>query len=290
MNEFLFDMENIKFGQKRNQMVLLQDGEILYLGVKDCTNQEIMKIKVLHISKVKKLTNFFLRGFNISLEGKTEEELLIPEENLREAERKIIVSGKDSEERIKNAIYWLEKKFEGKVERANYLRTMRYLDTPNRDLLTNYTIFRLTQENKDVKATMHMRNNLPGDLKLINKFFFTETAMPQVINFFRETLSLEPITKAICSTRKEWDTLFGEVAVDKMKDKNVDYYVMELELDKFKSPDGDSTKVDKAARKIATEIGLGDCEIVDLGTEAIYDKESGQDFFEVNKMHNRQKE
>ena len=289
MQEYSFNMENMSFGKKKNNMVLLQDGENLFLSVKDISNHEISRIKVLHISKLKKLTNFFMKGFNISLEGKTPEELLIPEENLKEAERKIIIKGEDAEERIKNAMNLLEKKFKGKLNRDTYLRTMEYLDTSNRDLQNNYIIFRLTQENNDVKATMHMHNNLPGDLKLINKFFFTETAIPQVTNFFRETLGLQPTTKLILSTRKEYKTLFGEVAVDRIKDENVDYFVMELELDKFKEKNGDSIEIDKASKKIATEIGLGDCEVVDLGTEAIYNKVSGKDFFEVNKIADRQK-
>lgn len=290
MQEYSFNMENISFGKKKSNISLLQDGEDLYLSAKDISGQEIARIKVLHISKIKKLTNFFMRGFNISLEGRTSEELIIPEEGLKEAERKIIVKGENFEQRIENAMNLLEKNFDGKVNKDTYLRTMKYLDTPNGDLQNNHIIFRLTQENNEVKATMHMRNNLPGDQKLINKFFFTQTAMPQVTNFFRETLSLEPITKSVPSTRKEYKTLFGEVAVDRIKDQYVDYYVIELELDKFIDENRDFSRIDKAAQKIATEIGLGDCEIVDAGTEAIYDKQSGKDFFEVNKMRDKQKE
>lgn len=290
MKEYAFNMENISFGKKKNQMTLLQDGENLFLSLKDISGYEVSRIKVLHISKIKKLTNFFMRGFNIPLEGRTPEELIIPEEGLKEAERKIIVKGENSEERIKNAMSLLERNFEGKVNRDIYPRNMKYIDTPNRDLQNNHIIFRLTQEDSDVKATMHMHNDLPGDQKLINKFFFTETAMPQVVNFFREVLSLEPITKSVLSTRKEYKTLFGEVAVDKIKDENVDYYVIELELDKFIDENRDSSKIDKAAKKIATEIGLGDCEIVDAGTEAIYDKQSGKDFFDANRISDKQKE
>ncbi len=70
MQEYSFRMENIKFGKKKNNMNLLQIGEELYLNLKDDTGQEISRIKVLHISKVKNLTNFFIRGFNMPLEGR----------------------------------------------------------------------------------------------------------------------------------------------------------------------------------------------------------------------------
>ena len=150
-------------------------------------------------------------------------------------------------------------------------------------------IFRLTQEKNDVKSTIHMHNNLPGDKKHILKFFFTDTSLPHVINFFRETLSLEAITRPIASTRKEYKTLFGEVAFDKVQDQYANYHVIELELDKFVDENRDSSKVNKVAKKIATELGLGDCEIVDLGTEAIYEKETGKNFFEVNQIKNKQK-
>lgn len=143
-------------------------------------------------------------------------------------------------------------------------------------------IFRLTQENNDVKATIHMNNNLSGDQKHIIKFFFTETSMPQVINFFSEALSLAPITKSILSKRIEYKSSFGEVAIDKVQDENANYYSIELELDKFVDENRDSTKIDEVARNVASKLDLEHCEIVDLGTEAIYNKVSGKDYFEVN--------
>lgn len=286
MQKYPFNMTNIKFGKRKNNMSLLQDGENLYLSLENDYNQEIARIKVLHISKVKKLTNFFMRGFNISLEGKEVEDMLIPEEDLMEAERKILVTGEDSEEKVKNAIDMLEKRFEGTVNREDYLRTMVYLDTTDRQLQSNNMIFRLTQENNDVKATIHMNNNLSGDQKHIIKFFFTETSMPQVINFFNEALSLAPITKSILSKRTEYKSSFGEVAIDKVEDENANYYSIELELDKFVDENRDSTKIDEAARNIASKLDLEHCEIVDLGTEAIYNKVSGKDYLEVNSNKN----
>lgn len=134
MQRYPFNMTNIKFGKRKNNMSLLQDGENLYLSLENDYNQEIARIKVLHISKVKKLTNFFMRGFNISLEGKEAKGMLIPEEDLMEAERKILVTGEDSEEKVKHAIDMLEQKFEGIVNREDYLRTMVYLDTTDRQL------------------------------------------------------------------------------------------------------------------------------------------------------------
>lgn len=282
MKKYQFNMKNIKFGKKKSQINLLQDGENLYLNLEDDYNQEISRIKVLHISKIKKLTNFFIRGFNIPLEGKSEDDMLIPKEDLMEAERKIIVTGENAETRVEHATEMLREKFEGSINRENYQRKMVYLDTLDKQLQGNNMIFRLTQENDDVKATIHMDNNLPGDKKHIIKFFFTETSMPRVIHFFREALSLVPITREILSKRTEYKSSFGEVAIDRVKDENADYYSIELELDKFLDENRDSTKIDEAAKKIATELGLGDCEIVDLGTEAIYNKESGKDYFEVN--------
>lgn len=286
MQKYPFNMANMKFGKRKNNMSLLQDDETLYLSLENDYNQEISRIKVLHISKEKNLTNFFIRGFNIPLEGKKVEDMLIPEEDLMEAERKILVAGEDSEEKVKHAMDMLKKRFEGTVNREDYLRTMVYLDTPDKQLQRNNMIFRLTQENNDVKATIHMDNNLSGDQKHIIKFFFTETSMAQVINFFNEALSLTPITKSILSKRTEYKSLFGEVAVDKVQDENADYYSIELELDNFVDENRDSTKINEAAKKIASELDLEHCEIVDLGTEAIYNKVSGKDYFEVNSNKN----
>lgn len=281
MKEYSFNMENIRFGKKKNNINLIQDGEELYLNLRDDHGQEISKIKVLHISKVKKLTNFFIRGFNMPLEGRTEESMVIPEEELMEAERKIIVTGEDAEERVKRAMELLEKEFEGKLNRDEYLRKMVYLDTSDNQLRQNNMIFRLTQEDNDVKATIHMDNNLPGDQKHIIKFFFTDTSMPQVVNFFEEGLSLVPITKTISSKRTEYKSSVGEFAVDKMKDENAEYYSIEFEVDDFVDEERNSAKIDEAAKGIASKIALDDYEMVDLGTEAIYSLVSGKDYFKV---------
>lgn len=45
-----------------------------------------------------------MKGFNISLEGKEVEDMLIPEEDLMEAERKILVTGENFEEKVKHVI------------------------------------------------------------------------------------------------------------------------------------------------------------------------------------------
>ena len=288
MKEYLFNMENIKLGKKKNQICLLQDGEDLYLNLKDDYGQEISRIKVLHISKIKKLTNFFIRGFNMPLEGKSEESKTIPEKELMEAERKIIVTGEGAEERVKEAIELLKKEFNAVLNRNEYLRKMVYLDTTDNQLRNNNMIFRLTQEDNDVKATIHMDNNLPGDQKHIIKFFFTDTSLPQVINFFGEGLSLIPITKSIPSKRTEFKSSIGEFAIDKVKDEHTEYYSIECELDNFVDENRDSKKIDEAAKSIASKIGLSDCRIVGLGTEAIYNLVSGQNYFEVYSNNNEQ--
>lgn len=286
MEEYRFNMENLRFGKKKNNINLLQNGEQLYLNLVDSYNKEISRIKVLHISKIKKITNFFMRGFNMPLEGMSEEDMLIPEDDLMEAERKIIVTGEDKEERVKKAIKLLEEKFEGKLNKEEYLRKMVYLDTPDKQLMNNNMIFRLTQEDNDVKATIHMDNNLPGDKKHIIKFFFAETSMPQVVNFFEEGLSLAPITRSIPSKRTEYKSSVGEFAIDKIKDENADYYSIEFEVDKFVDKDRNSEKVNQAAKDIASKISLGDCNIVDAGTEAIYNLVSGKDYFQVYGINN----
>ena len=288
MKEYLFNMENIKFGKKKNQICLLQDGENLYLNLKDDYGQEISRIKVLHISKIKKLTNFFIRGFNMPLEGKSEESMTIAEKELMEAERKIIVTGDGAKERVKEAIGLLKKEFNAMLNRNEYLRRMVYLDTTDNQLRNNNMIFRLTQEDNDVKATIHMDNNLPGDQKHIIKFFFTDTSLPQVINFFSEGLSLIPITKSIPSKRTEFKSSVGEFAIDKVKDNHIEYYSIECELDNFVDENRDSKKIDDVAKSIASKIGLSDCKIVDLGTEAIYNLVSGQNYFEVYSNNNEQ--
>ena len=283
MKEYKFDMQNMSQGKKKNNIVLLRsDNEELFLSLKDDQNVEIQRIKVLNISKIKKLTNFFMRGFNIKLIDATLEDILIPEEDLMEAERKIIVQGEDGEERVKNAMDLLQDKYDASLNREDYQRTMVYMDTQDRQLEKNNMIFRLTQENNDVKATMHMDNNLSGDKKHIIKFFFTNTSMPYVIHFFEESLSLQAITREIISNRIEYKSSFGEVAFDKMSNGN--YYVIELELDKFMDESRDSGKVDEVAKKIAEDLDLKDCRIVDQGTEAIHKLQTGRDFFEEYKI------
>lgn len=281
MKEYSFDMSNVKFGEAKNAMLLIQDGEQLFLTLKDNENREIAKIQVLPISKLEKLTNFFMRGFNIPLYGLPIDRLIINEEDLMEVERKIVVTGENAKEKVEKAKENLEKKFDGESdgERYDYSRTMIYLDTPDKQLKDNNMIFRLTQENNTVKATIHMDNNLKGDQKHILKFFFNETSMPFVVSFFQEALSLVPITKPILSRRWEYEACFGEVAIDRIKDENTDYYSIELELDKSKNPDED-------AKKIAKELGLtGEkVKIYDAGTEEIYENVSGVNFFEANKI------
>ena len=223
-----------------------------------------------------------MRGFNIKLIDASLEDILIPEEDLMEAERKIIVQGEDAEERVKHSMDLLQEKYEASLNREDYQRTMVYMDTYDRQLEKNNMIFRLTQENSDVKATIHMDNNLPGDEKHILKFFFTNTSMPYVIHFFEESLSLQAITKEITSNRTEYKSSFGEVSFDKMN--NGDYYVIELELDKFMNESCDSGKVDEVAKRIAKNLDLGDCKIVDQGTEAIHKLQTGKDFFEEYKI------
>lgn len=281
MKEHKFNMDNLKFGEARNNVVLIEEGEQLFIALKDKENKEISKIKVLPISKLKRLTNFFMRGFNMPLEGISEEKLLIPEDELMEVERKIVVTGEAVSEKIENAKEMLKEKFEGKSneERGDYPRTIVYMDTTNNQLKDNNMIFRLTQENDTVKATIHMDNNLKGDKKHILKFFFDQTSIAFVVNFFQEALSLVPITEPVQSKRCEYDTSFGEVAIDEIKDENTEYYSIELELDKSKNPD-------EEAKRIAKEIGLEgpEVQIFDAGTEAIYESISGVDFFEANKI------
>lgn len=125
MKECRFNMENIKVAQKKNDMTLQQEGETLYLTAKDVSHQEIIKIKVLPISKIKQLTNFFSRAFHIQLEGKSIEELQIPEKDLMEAERKIIVKGENAEARTQNAMNLLKAKFEGNVNRDRHTKRQK---------------------------------------------------------------------------------------------------------------------------------------------------------------------
>ncbi len=281
MREYSFNMDNIKFGKKKNSINLLENGEELYLNLRDNNGQEISRIKILPISKIKKITNFFMRGFNMPLEGREEESIIIPEEKLMEAERKIIVTGEEAEERVEKAIVLLKKEFDAKLHREEYIRKMIYLDTPDNQLKHNNRIFRLTQEDNEVKATIHMDNNLPGDKKRIIKFFFTDTSMSKVVNFFQESLLLVPITKSIPSKRTEYKSSVGEFAIDQIKDEYTQYYSIEFEVEDYVDENCDSAKIDREAKSIASKIELDDYKIVDLGTEAIYNLVSGKDYFEV---------
>lgn len=147
-------------------------------------------------------------------------------------------------------------------------------------------IFRLTKEGNDVKATIHMDNNLPGDQKHIIKFFFTDTTMSQVVDFFREGLSLVQITKSILSKRTEYKSTVGEVSIDEISDGKVKYFSVEIETDGLMDEGRNSDKVDEAAKKIASQLALEDCEVVDSGTEAIYELVSGEDFFVAHGLGN----
>lgn len=281
MKQYNFNMDNIKFGEARNNVVLVQKEDELFLALKDKEDREISKIKVLPISQQKKLTNFFMRAFNMPLEGVSTEDLIIPESKLMEVERKIVITGENLDEKVEKAKQKLEEKFDGEPnkEREDYPRTMIYMDTSDNKFKENNMIFRLTQENETVKVTIHMDKNLKGDEKHILKFFFDKTSMPYVVHFFQEALSLKPITRPIYSHRCEYETNFGEVAIDKVKDENVAYYSIELELDKSNNPDRD-------AKKIAEEMELegSEVKIYDAGTEEIYEKISGINFFEANKI------
>ena len=44
------------------------------------------------------------------------------------------------------------------------------------------------------------------------------------------------------------------------------------------------TLVRGAAKKIAYQLSLGDCMVVDLGTEAIYESVSGEDFWVTHRL------
>lgn len=280
MKEYKFNTENIIGGEVKYPMYLLQDNDRLYLSLRK-DSQEIKCIEVLHISKLKKLTNFFQRGFNISLEG-IDDELTIPLEDLMEKERKIIISGNNFKEKVTIAEEKLIANYEAKINREKYQRCMVYMDTIDLVLKKRNCILRLTEEFDDVKATIHMGNNLNGDEKYILKFFFTHTNMNEVIEFFKLSLGLVPITKEVLSTRIEYKCNFGEVAVD-FFETDIPYSVIELELDSYSEDNDDSKFIDSIAKNIADKLNLDDCEVVDLGTEAIYTKITGTDFFDAMK-------
>ncbi len=293
MKKYKFNTNNLKYGKAKKSTVLLMDeNKALFLGLEDAQGNLTSKIEVLEISKLKKLTNFFMRGFNMPLEGIEKDSMLIPLEDLMEVERKIIVTGENDDERMQEAEKRLVEIYGGKpnTKKGTYPRKMLYLDTANDDLKKNNMVFRLTQEGDVVKATIHMDNNLPGDKKHIIKFFFKGTNLEDVQRFFNEALSLEPVTKTINSTRTEYDSNFGEVCMDKFKDEHAEYSVIELELDSF-NKEGEkpknSNQMTEIAKEIAKDLGLEDCEVVDNGTEAIFEKNSGKPFFEAYKSTNR---
>lgn len=291
MRKYNFNAENCKFAKPKKKMVLLRDDdETLFLGLEDSEGSLTSKIKVLPISKITNLTNFFIRGFNIQIEGLEDIPLTIPEEDLMEVERKIIVTDGDADERTKQAEEKLQEKFKGKLNKENYSRTMIYLDNENNDLANNNMVFRLTQEKDVVKATIHMGNNLPGDQKQIIKFFFKDTNLDEVKKFFEEALSVKPITREINSTRTEYKSGFGEVSFDKFKDEFAEYSVVELELDKLKEENDDSERMTKKGIVIAGDLGLDGCSVVDKGTEAIFEEVSGIPFFTAYRVPKRKRD
>lgn len=296
MNKYKFDMSNIKNGKAKKQMILLVDDEKnLYLGLEDAIGNLTTQMKVLEISKLKKLTNFFIRVFNVPLIGKNEDEQTIPLEDLTEVERKIVIVGENDDEIAEEAVRNLNEQFSGSKneKKGTYPRTMIYLDTENGDFDANSMVFRLTQEGAVVKATVHMNNNLQGDKKYINKFFFKDTNLGDVQRFFSEAFGLKPITKEINSIRTEYDTSFGEVSVDKFKDEHAEYSVIELELDSYNrngEPKKTSEEMTEIAKDIARRIGAEECSVVDNGTERIFEEVSGKPFFEAYKTDEREQE
>lgn len=294
MQEYIFNMENTRFGESQNTMILLKNGEDLFLMLRNPLGEEISKIKVLHISKLKKLTNFFYRGFNIALNGKTLEEQIIPEDDLMECERKILISGENLEEKTTHAINVLKNNYKAQVSHNHYERTMVYLDTQNKELQNNNMIFRLTQEENVVKATIHMDNNLSGDEKHIIKFFFNDTALSEVIDFFEKALSLVPITREFKSCRTEYKCILDgekfEISLDSVPIQNGMYNSLEIECDNFPgAKEHNSSKVDISAKLFANSLGLGDCPVVDVGTEAIHELMTGQSFFDSLSINNKRK-
>lgn len=291
MRKYNFNTENSKFAKPEKKMVLIrEEDEQLFLGLEDNQGNLTSKIKVLPISKLTNLTNFFIRGFNIQVEDLDDVPLTIPMEKLMEVERKIIVTDSSADEKTRQAEEKLKEKFKGKLNKENYLRTMMYLDTESSDLADNNIVFRLTQEENVVKATMHLGNNLSGDKKHIIKFFFTDTNLSEVKEFFCEALSVEPVTREINSYRTEYKSVFGDVAFDKFKDEFAEYSVVELELDKLKEENDDSDRMTKKGMVIAGDLGLGECQVVDIGTEAIFEETSGIPFFVAYKSLKRKKD
>lgn len=237
-------------------------------------NEEIFCIQVLPISKREKLINFFKLGFNLSIKEIDE---IIPLDHLMEKERKIVVNSEDALSKIEEAKIRLESEYGLKPFRSSYERTMVYLETSHHDFEKNNRIFRLTQEGEEVKATIHMDNHLPGDQKHIIKFFFTNTNMDEVVSFFEASLDLHAITREITSTREEYKSNFGEISIDHMHD-NVDYYVIEMEMDSFQK---NSVETNEIARAIADHIGLQESLVVDQGTEEIHRMVTGSDYFDA---------
>ena len=290
MKKYNFNTENSKFAKPKKKMVLLrEDDDTLFLGLEDEQGNLTSKIKVLHISKLTNLTNFFIRGFNIQIEGLDDVPLTIPMEDLMEVERKIIVTDSDADKRTKQAEEKLKEKFKGDLWKEEYLRRVIYLDNENNDLANNNIVFRVTQEENVVKATMHLGNNLPGDQKHIIKFFFTGTDLSEVKEFFSDALSVEPVTREINSYRTEYKSVFGDVAFDKFKDEFAEYSVVELELDKLKEENDDSDRMTKKGLVIAGDLGLEGCRVVDVGTEAIFEEVSGTPFFTAYKAPKKKK-
>ena len=120
MGKYNFNTENSRFATPKKKMILLRDDdETLFLGLEGLEGNLTSKIEVLPISKLTNLTNFFIRGFNIQVEGLEDVPLTIPMEDLMEVERKIIVTDSNADERTKQAEEKLKEKFKGKLDKDN---------------------------------------------------------------------------------------------------------------------------------------------------------------------------
>lgn len=275
-----FKKTNATWCGKDNDIYLREEGEILSLMLKDSSGLELMHLGILPISEKKKITNFFQRGFHLSLENT--DELTIPINKLMEKERKIIVP-KEKETLLGKARIQLQEIYEGKINRSIYQRTIIYMDTSELYFSKKHMIFRLTEEENTVKVTIHFNNHLPGDEKYIAKFFCNHTDISEVITFFEQALGLIVITKPFLSKREEWRTYFGEVAIDDMGT----YSVIELELDSFAKTNDTSSYINEKAKEITENLGLATCEVVDCGTEEIYERKMKIPFFESFKIKDK---
>lgn len=298
MNEIEFDLNNALFCDVKNRLFLYQyDDGRQYLVVKNSNGEELKKLEVLGISDLKKLVTFFYKAFNIVLKD-FDESLIMPKEKLMECERKVLISGDDAFDKAQNAVSILKESFDASTNnyKENYERIMVYLDTPNKDIAKDNRVLRLTKEENVVKVTEHIGNNLPGDQKEIVKFFFNNTSLNEVIDFFDNVLGLVPITKEIPSRRTEYkcidETGKFEVSVDYVDDTldAYPYYSFEFECDNFPgAEERNSEKVTEYMERICKKLNLEDCPIVDAGTEEIYHMMTKVPFFEAYKIDNQKR-